>query len=379
MSDETLWSRDAHTAAKHAILAAYVEGWYPVMAFQSLKVGGSKLLVVDGFAGPGTYSGGEQGSPLILIESLLRHSQFEKFEKVRFTFLLIEHDRTRFEHLQGQIEGLSLPKNVAVEMINGEFEESFGEIVRHVAEADGKTLVPTFAFIDPFGYSSASMSLTGKFLEFPRSEALFFLPLSFIQRFVGREGQDAAMTNLFNSDRWKDAIQLKGESRRAFLLDLFESQLEAQGGVRYVRSFRLVTGDGNDYRLVFATGHEKGLELMKSAMWKVDPIGGVEFRATTRSGQDVLFEQKVDTRPLLRELRAQFGDRIFTVDEAATVTLKDTPFLPSSHLKRLTLQPAERAGIISVERPEGARSGTFGDAVKIRFVLDPQARAETRR
>ena len=67
-------------------------------------------------------------------------------------------------------------------------------------DAHTRTLVPTIAFIDPFGYSTASMSLAGRLLAFPRCEALIFLPLSFIHRFVGRDGQEAALTSLFGCE-----------------------------------------------------------------------------------------------------------------------------------------------------------------------------------
>src|SRR5438067_1468658 len=171
------------------------------------------------------------------------------------------------------------------------------DLVQNVTE--GHTLVPTFAFIDPFGYSAASMSLTGRFLGFRRTEALFFLPLSFIHRFVGREGQESALTALFDSEDWREAIALKGEERSTFLLELFERQLQSQGRVEHVRSFQVRTSDGNDYRLVFATGHDRGLDIIKQAMWSVDPVAGTRYVAKTESGQEVLFQSSVDTRPLV--------------------------------------------------------------------------------
>ena len=210
------------------------------------------------------------------------------------------------------------------------------------------------------------MSLTGQFLGFRRTEALFFLPLSFIHCFVGREGQENALTALFDSENWREAIPLKGEERSTFLLELFERQLQSQGRVEHVRSFQVRTSDGNDYRLVFATGHDRGLDIIKQAMWSVDPVAGTRYVAKTES--EVLFQSSVDTRPLVNALRAAFGSEWFAVKEAARVTLLRTPFLHSSHLKRLTLVPAETAGLTEVERPAGKRAGTFTDDVRSRFV-----------
>lgn len=211
------------------------------------------------------------------------------------------------------------------------------------------------------------MALTGRLLDFPRSETLFFLPLTHIARFVGRAGQERALDVLFDTDRWREAIPLNGDERRSFLLSLFERQLEQQGQIRHVRSFTLRTRDGNDYRLVFATGHERGLALMKRAMWSVDPEKGTRYTALTQSGQEALFQSTVDTKSLIAELRDVFGKDWFTVAQAEQVTLLRTPYIHDSHLKRLTLRPAEKAGELVVKRPGSRRVGTFTDDVQMRF------------
>ena len=184
--------------------------------------------------------------------------------------------------------------------------------------------------------------------------------MSFVHRFVGREGQDAALTSLFGCEDWREAIGLEGEQRRTFLLELFERRLGANSTVEHVRSFQLRTQDGNDYRLVFGVGHEKGLDLAKDAMWKVDPIAGISYTATTESGQEVLFapDDIVDTTPLLAELRSKFGMDWFTIEQAERCMRIDTPFR-IAHLRQRTLQPAEKAGRLEVER--SGRTG-FKDA-----------------
>jgi three-Cys-motif partner protein len=368
MPEPVLWPLEDHTLAKHRVLRSYLDGWIPIMGHQALRAYGStrRLLLVDGFAGPGRYTGGEPGSPLIMLDALKSHSALPRLGEVKFLYLFVEHNPDRVTHLRSEVKQLDLPSNVQVFIEEGEFETTFGHVVDDITSS-GKLLVPTFAFIDPFGYSAASMSLTGRFLSFPRSEALFFLPLSYIHRFVGRSGQDAALTALFETEEWRDAIPLDGDARRSFLIDLFERQLGNQGQVKHVRSFELRTRDSNDYRLVFATGHDKGLQVMKEAMWSVDPLEGTRYVARTQTGQEVLFEPTVDTAPLLSELEHAFGERWFTVQQASEVALVRTPFLPDKHLKRLTLVPAETAGRIEVKRPAGRRAGTFTDDVRMRF------------
>lgn len=371
MTEPVLWDQEPHTAAKHRILRSYLDGWISVMAQQAIRVskrggGEPRLLLVDGFAGPGRYATGEPGSPLIMIDAVTFHSAFDRLADVAFNFLFIEHDDRRVAHLRKEISALGeLPPNVSTRIEPGEYESTFGRLMDETTDS-GKILIPTFAFIDPFGYSSASMSLTGRLLDFPRCEVLIFLPLSFVHRFVGREGQDAALTSLFGCEDWCEAIELSGDARSAFLLDLFERQLAANANVEHVRSFQLRTEDGDDYRLVFGLGHDKGLELAKDAMWRVDPLAGTSYVAVTESGQEVLFspEDLLDTRLLLAELRAKFAAEWFSIEDAEKCTLIETPFR-KTHLKQKTLQPAERAGVIEVKRP--GRSG-YPAGTRLRFV-----------
>jgi hypothetical protein len=63
-----LWEADEHTLAKHGILRAYLQAWLPTMSRCN-----DRLLLIDGFAGPGRYLGGEDGSPLIMLRTLLDH------------------------------------------------------------------------------------------------------------------------------------------------------------------------------------------------------------------------------------------------------------------------------------------------------------------
>lgn len=368
MTPAARWPIKDHTQAKHRVLRSYLDGWIAVMGQQALRAYGStrRLLLVDGFAGPGRYSGGEPGSPIIMLRALSEHPMLSRLSVVKFLFLFIEEDEERVGLLREEVAQLDLPSNAEVFIEHGSFEEQFGEVVDVVTDK-GRTLIPTFAFVDPFGYSDAPMSLTGRFLDFPRSEALVFLPLSFIGRFLSRQGQAAALTGLFGSDDWAGAIPLHGSERSEFLVDLFEKQLLARGHVEHVISFQIRTTDRQDYRLVFATGHERGLELMKEAMWRVDPLAGTSYVAHTQTGQEVLFAPQVDTGPLLVELKNAFAGKWFTVSDAEAITLLRTPFVPGSHLKTKTLKPAEQAGLLEVVRPPGRRAGTFTADVKMRF------------
>jgi hypothetical protein len=48
-----------------------------------------RILFVDGFAGPGRYLDGEDGSPLIALKTLLDHPHFQNRQERRGVVLIL--------------------------------------------------------------------------------------------------------------------------------------------------------------------------------------------------------------------------------------------------------------------------------------------------
>jgi hypothetical protein len=67
---ETVWEMEPHTQAKHDILSGYLSAWLPIMSKYN-----ERLVYVDGFAGPGVYTNGEPGSPIIFGHSWITYSE----------------------------------------------------------------------------------------------------------------------------------------------------------------------------------------------------------------------------------------------------------------------------------------------------------------
>lgn len=66
-----LWPLARHTEAKHRVLRRYLEAWLPIVS----HVPGRELWLVDGFAGPGQYIGGANGSPTWMLDVYIGHRQ----------------------------------------------------------------------------------------------------------------------------------------------------------------------------------------------------------------------------------------------------------------------------------------------------------------
>src|SRR5579864_4268748 len=102
----TVWDLDEHTRGKHVVLRRYLEAWLPILGSRH-----DRIIFIDGFAGPGEYSKGEPGSPLIALEAFVSHPAAAHMAEVRFAF--IETDPERAKHLEGVIARRypSLPAN----------------------------------------------------------------------------------------------------------------------------------------------------------------------------------------------------------------------------------------------------------------------------
>src|SRR5436309_3069510 len=78
-----------------------------------------RIVYLDGFAGPGVYRGGEEGSPILALRTLLEHPQFRRWGGIEFQFLFFEPDEDRFASLDSELDAFQAarapwPKNVIV-------------------------------------------------------------------------------------------------------------------------------------------------------------------------------------------------------------------------------------------------------------------------
>ena len=361
ISRKPIWKLERHTAAKHELLRRYLGAWFPIIASSGFR---QRIVFIDGFAGPGIYRDGEAGSPIIALRTLLDHPQFSRWRKNEFVFALFEPDADRWTSLQQQINALKAsypgdwPSNVKIHVEQTTFESATQEILESL---DGKNLAPTFAFVDPFGFSGAPIALLARLLAFDSCEVFFTFIADHVNRFVGHENETVRghMDALFGTKEHQKARALAGEERLQFLHDLYSRQLRDVGGFTYVASFRMLNERGKTPSwLFYGTRRIEGLKKMKDAMWKVDPGSGVQF-ADRLAGQEVLFAgDRLDVAPLRKAIVARFVGEQVSVNEVEKFVLVETPFA-ASHYNQQILKPLEDEGLIEVVESTRTRRGTF--------------------
>ena len=147
-----------------------------------------RIISVDGFAGPGRYTGGEEGSPLIALRALLDHPHFRQRRPGREILLVfIEREEDRAVALREEISSFRtkwpIPNWAKVRVQQGEFAPLINQVLDTV-EAEGHRLAPTFAFIDPFGFAGVPMELVSRIARNRRCECLITFMYEAINRFL---------------------------------------------------------------------------------------------------------------------------------------------------------------------------------------------------
>ncbi len=363
MPDDTIWVLPPHTAAKHVLLQRYLEAWYPIMGGIEKKV-----AYIDGFAGPGRYAGGEPGSPIVALTTLLDHARLEHLD-CRFIFVFIEADAARATQLQHEIGQLveergGLPPKVTWFVDQRTFVDATRDFLDDLGP--GQRVIPTLALVDPFGFAGVPIEQIAELLRWPKCEVIFNFMFDAVNRWVTAGNLDRALDALFGCTDYRDA-PASGEERRNFLVELYKRQLETVGKFTYVRKFEMVTrGRRTGNYLFYGTRNETGLRRMKEAMWRLDPQQGLHFTPPDEHGALSLFEgADPDLSELRAGLRAAFAGQTVAIEAVQRFTRIDTRFM-DGHLKRRTLKPMQEAGeILSVKGQR--RPGEFPPGCVIRF------------
>lgn len=357
---DTLWCIEPHTLAKHEILRRYLGAWFAILGSKI-----PRIMYLDGFCGPGRYADGELGSPIIALQTALSHS--ERLKSSELIFFFIDERDDRISHLQDEVNKLGVPGNFKIIIQTGEFHNIFASVLDDL-EKRSKFLVPTFAFVDPFGFSGVPFTLIRRVLSMPKAEVFVNIMMRDVNRFADHPDAKTKqhVINLFGTREVLEVIEKKNE-RLTNLRQLYLTQLQKHA--RFVRYFEMRDQRNQVvYYLFFASNHPLGHEKIKEAFWRIDPSSGFNFSDATNPKQMVLFD--IDPAyDLAKILCIQFGHQRVLSERVIKYVLDETPYL--SRHARSAMKLLERNGAIRVDenKIDGSkrRKGSFPEGTIIDF------------
>lgn len=355
----TVWRRGAHTAGKHLVLQYYLEMWLPIVGSRN-----SKILIVDGFAGPGSYEDGEDGSPVIAMRTLVNHTAPISADVV---FLFIEKDKSRCKRLKCIVDQWHprLPNNANAYVYENNFISFLGDQLNGLQKRN-TNMAPAFIMIDPFGFKGSEMAMIKRILTNPTCEVFSTFMWRDMQRFVTAAECDSPLTAFFGTNEWKTAQGHQGQKQKNFLFSLYKQRLK-QSGAKHVLHFDLYEARRHVYSIFFGTRHLRGCDKMKEAIWKAMPYGDYRFVG----GHDEQFTLKNIVAPdttLLRDtLIKHFGNDawISVADIHDYVSSDNTPFF-TGQVKE-TLRAMEDDHRLEARESTRGKRKSYPPGCKIRF------------
>jgi len=231
------------------------------------------VYYIDGFCGPGQYLDGEEGSPVIATR--LADSIARKYPGFRASLIFVDSEPRALSHLRTISTIKNHHSNIHIDVKKGIFADEIdgivGELARHPKS-------PTFSFIDPFGFSHSPLEKLKKLMHNDSSEMFVNFMCGFINRF--KEHDDDKITRQIKDIVGEDDLRnmINAEDSIGAICVAFERNLKKIGP--FTLKFMLRDEQNiRDNALFFCGRHAKGLEKIKEAIWKVDPIFGSSFSA----------------------------------------------------------------------------------------------------
>ena len=359
---ETLWPLEPHTLGKHRVLKSYLDAWLPIMG----KWNG-RILFIDGFAGPGKYKGGEDGSPLIALKALKNHAARSAIT-AEVVFIFVEKNPARAAHLEELVrtERRKLPSKCQVHVVASAFDNAVSQWL-NMLDDKKKLLAPSFVMVDPFGVSDTPMDAIARILQNQRCEVYISFMYEAINRFKGSYEFEQPLDRLFGTKDWRDGIGIQDpQARKDFFYRLYKEQLRAAGAKNVVH-LELYEGNRLVYAIFFGTQHWKGADIMKRAIWKVAPFGDYSFRGT-HSSQLTLGLDSTDYTHLGEQIKSEFREKDWIdIQQIEEFVASDRTDYHTGQFRKHVLIPMEESGAIEIAEGTRKRKKTYPEGTRLRL------------
>ena len=336
---KTLWEAAPHKRAKLDIVSGYLYPWFEIFGRTE---GITRVVYIDGFAGPGEYTNIPNGSPVAALNEAKRvlSNPASTLRNKELRFYFIEKEKWAVGHLRKKLNSLKFPPQIRWEIHHGRFEAEIGGILAHIRQGH-QGPVPVFCFIDPFGATGLPFPSVREILASDRCEVLINLDSDGIGRLMEADKIQKNIDHLnriFGDTNWRSEIGqgLAMQQLCAAVLTAYKRRLRALANVRYVFAFAMNDRPGSlNYHLVFAGQHPKGLEKMKEAMMRIDQTGTYSFADDT-VGPDLFRFNFKDPTTFAQGMHKKFLGQTLSCTEVCDYVLNETPYVsPSEILKWL--------------------------------------------
>jgi three-Cys-motif partner protein len=353
--------------AKIAIVTKYFAAWAKILGPYSVR-----MAYQDLYCGPGRYEKtGEASTPVLIVEQVISDPKLRDKVETYFNDEDPKHTAALKRNLEAlpDYETLKFKPVITTMTVDRGFEEQ----LRHISR------VPTFSFVDPFGYKGITLRLLQRILEGFGCDLVLFFRYNRIRAAITNNNVEHHIVALFGEKRFEELKRkLAGKTtaeREAIILDTFGQALKEMG-FKYVHPFTFKQVDRNrtSHHLIFVSKNAKAYEVMKD-------ITGKESSSHDEGVPSFGYAPPVsaEVTPLLFEF-ARPLEQLGTIlmDEYAEQTVSFEDLFEEHNVGRRylrknykeVLKQMEAEGSIKTERASGKpkrKKNTFPDDLIVTF------------
>jgi three-Cys-motif partner protein len=355
---------------KARIVDKYFYAWARVI-MPTARKWGNPIAYIDLFAGPGRYKDGAASTPLLVLQRAIQDANLSQ----TLVTLFNDRDQNHVDTLRREIEALPGIERLKFkpQIMCGEIDED-AEVYFNAAH-----LVPTFTFVDPYGYRGLSLEIVNGVIKDWGCDCVFFFNYSRINAGLGNPFVETHMNALFGenrANRMRAILSSLGpDQREMVILEELAQALKVMGG-KYVLPFRFrsLTGMRTTHCLIFVTKHFKGYEIMKGIMAAESSTFEQGVPSLSYSPADastpLLFSLSRPLDALEDLLLARFAGRTLTMKRIYEIHSVDTPYIDKNYrdaLARLEARGKIVANPPAAERRRRGGAPTFADHVEVTF------------
>lgn len=370
--DPDKWVLKEHTKVKHRLLRKYLVPWTRILSSQN-----PRIHYFDGFAGRGAYEEGEPGSPLLAMDVADRHSDL--YDEFLCTF--VEKNESNFNDLATTVDEKEEFCSDKIKV--HKHQNAFADVSREIIDGidDGNEIIPSFFFIDPFGYKAVPFEMISEIINLRSTGVEVFLTFMVrdIRRFLSSNGHEDSITSILGTDEWKDLREDQGvDNLEEEILKIYEKRLKEVAGAKYVWPFEMKLPEKREtvYYLVHVTNHFKGFKTMKDVMFNEGAEDQFAYLGPDHyaydSEQQTLFDMTGGEDERVNDLKEYLdkelhGERM-TFLEVMERTYQNTDLITKHYRKAIKkLADENRAQIFNhPEEKKGTHTG-LGEDDKVEF------------
>lgn len=361
MTDDFYSERTEASDVKTKIVSKYFGAWANVM-----KTITPRIAYIDLFCGPGRYLDGSESTPIIILKKIISDSVL----KIKIKTLFNDENSDFIEALKSEIVNIPDIKTLGFQptVLNLKIDDGIAAIIAKTFK------VPSFAFVDPWGYKGLSVKLIQALTKDWGCDCTFFFNYNRINAALANPIFDGNMNAIFGAERadyLRSTLSSCSKEEREHLI-INELAIVVSNNQQYfVIPFRFKkVNDKTSHYLIFVSKNRLGYNIMKEIMYNSssehdDGVANFSYIPAKTRQMEILFGYTLPLDGLGESLLKTYSGQTLSTLDIFDKHNVGTPFIKSNYkeaLKRL-----ENSNSIIVHPPVYRRKNKFPDNTIITF------------